>query len=257
MDSEGKTAIFYTQSEVILTKLASAGADMNATDIHEHTALFHEVIHRNSTEAVLTLTRLGADVNARDSEGKTIIFYTEDVATVTYLVLHGADIEAIDNNGEKCKYYDSFKEYIKKYIVATFSSKNLNEAVSNNNIEEARVWLLQGADVNIWDYNVKDWNMLDLAVSRDNPEMIELLVKFGADINANRDGIPPLSVATHLTKLACFKKLLELGADVELSLSAIRYKGTAFADTPPIACLLHTARATGYFTVPSLNIKSA
>ena len=111
MDSEGKTAIFYTPSEVILTKLASAGADMNATDIHGQTALFHGVIHRNSTEAFLTLKRLGADVNARDSDGKTILFYTDDVGTVAFLVHHGADIETIDNNGEKCKCYEWYKMY--------------------------------------------------------------------------------------------------------------------------------------------------
>ena len=226
MDSECKTAIFHTQSEVILTKLASAGADMNATDIHGQTALFHGVIHRNSTEAFLTLKRLGADVNARDSDGKTILFYTDNVATVAYLVHHGADIEAVDNNGEKCKCYKSYKTYKEVYINRTISSKSLNEAVNNNNLEEARWWLTQGADVNIWHYHIKNWSMLHLAVYHNNPEMIELLVKFGADINANRNGIPPLSKAVYDQNLACFKKLLELGADVELARSDIKYCGT-------------------------------
>ena len=76
-----------------------------------------------------------------------------------------------------------------------------------------------------WDV-VKDWSMIHLALYYKNPQMVELLVKFGADINANRDGIPPLSKAVYDKNFECFKLLLELGADIELAQRAIKYSGT-------------------------------
>ena len=57
--------------------------------------------------------------------------------------------------------------------------------------------------------------------------MIEVLASGGADINATRyDGNPPLSKAVYDNNYDCFKKLLELGADTELSKNAVQYCGT-------------------------------
>ena len=68
--------------------------------------------------------------------------------------------------------------------------------------------------------------MIHLVVYRHNPEMVDVLASGGADINAHRDGIPPLSKAVYDNNYDCFKMLLELGADTELSKIAVEYSGT-------------------------------
>ena len=103
----------------------------------------------------------------------------------------------------------------------------LVKAVDNNNIESARRCLKNGANPNQWDRTINDWSMVHLAVYNKSPEMIELLFKYGADINANRDGIPPLSKAVYDKNMPCFKKLLELGANIKLAKIAIEYSGTS------------------------------
>ncbi len=222
MDSEGSPAIFHTRSPQILQMLKKYGADMNAVDIHGKTALFNEVVIHKSTATVVPLIKLGADVNAKDNDGKSILFYVDDLATIAFLVAHGADIEATDSNGEKCKCYQS---YIQQKN-APITTKSLRQAVDNNDIDSARQCLMNGANPNIWDTRVKVWSMIHLALYYQNPQMVELLVKFGADINANCDGIPPLSKAVYDKNFECFKLLLELGADIELAQCAIKYSGT-------------------------------
>ena len=227
MDSEGKTAIFHAEFYTILEQLKAAGADLNAVDCTGKTALFDAIIRRNSPNAV-SLAALGADVNIRDSDGKTILFYitgTEFFETIKYMQRYGLDIDAVDNQGHKFEYYDSYLRYLEE-IGNSPKTQNLYNAVDSNNISEVRRWLAKGANPNIWDKDVKDWSMIHLAVFKKNPHMIEVLALGGADINAQRDGIPPLSKAIYDNNYDCFKMLLELGADTELSKNAVTFSGT-------------------------------
>ena len=70
--------------------------------------------------------------------------------------------------------------------------------------------------------------MIHIAVKNNNLEMIELLVNAGADINARRFGTypSPLQCAIEDKKFECFKKLIELGANLEGERDTIKYRGT-------------------------------
>ncbi|XP_042537133.1 ankyrin repeat and SOCS box protein 6 [Dipodomys spectabilis] len=98
------------------------------------------------------------------------------------------------------------------------------EGVSNALLKMAELGLMRAADVllrNGANLNFEDpvtyYTALHIAVLRNQPDMVELLVRHGADIN-RRDRIhesSPLDLASEEPeRLPCLRRLLELGADV-------------------------------------------
>ncbi len=223
VDNEGKNLVFYASVESELDMLKDLGADFNVIDNTGKTPLFYSFRKHNT----LALVKRGANVKAKDRDDKTVFFYlngTNDFSIVEKLEEYGLDIKSKDKYGQKSNYYKRYKKY--KGIKNKGAKPDLYEAINSNNIQRVKLLLDLGADPNIWDKTVTDWTMVHLAVYKKSPEMIELLVKAGADINRNRDGIPPLSKAVYDKDIACFKKLLELGANPELSKNAVEYSGT-------------------------------
>ncbi|XP_048200693.1 ankyrin repeat and SOCS box protein 6 [Perognathus longimembris pacificus] len=98
------------------------------------------------------------------------------------------------------------------------------EGVSNALLKMAELGLMRAADVllrNGANLNFEDpvtyYTALHIAVLRNQPDMVELLVRHGADIN-RRDRIhesSPLDLASEEPeRLPCLRRLLDLGADV-------------------------------------------
>ncbi|MBV98969.1 Ankyrin repeat and SOCS box protein 6, partial [Eschrichtius robustus] len=98
------------------------------------------------------------------------------------------------------------------------------EGVSNALLKMAELGLMRAADVllrNGANLNFEDpvtyYTALHIAVLRNQPDMVELLVRHGADIN-RRDRIhesSPLDLASEEPeRLPCLQRLLDLGADV-------------------------------------------
>ncbi|MEQ2295436.1 Ankyrin repeat and SOCS box protein 6 [Ameca splendens] len=83
-------------------------------------------------------------------------------------------------------------------------------------VNAANILLRYGADIN-FEYPVSYYNPLHIAVLRNRPNMVRLLVGHGADIE-KRDRIhesSPLDLASEESeRLPCLITLLELGADV-------------------------------------------
>ncbi|KAJ6633671.1 hypothetical protein lerEdw1_014329 [Lerista edwardsae] len=83
-------------------------------------------------------------------------------------------------------------------------------------VHAAESLLRSGADI-VFEDPVTYYTALHIAVLRNQPDMVELLVRRGADIN-RRDRIhesSPLDLASEEPeRLSCLKRLLELGADV-------------------------------------------
>ncbi|MBQ9396545.1 MAG: ankyrin repeat domain-containing protein [Proteobacteria bacterium] len=216
MDSEGKTAIFRTSSETILKMLKKAGADFNAVDCTGKTSLFYSLKSLATTEALI---KSGTNVNALDGDGKSILEYVNgNFEIVKLLEENGLDMDSAEQT------WESYQEYInfKKEGIPKLS---LFEAVDSNNILAAKLAIERGANLKVRDTAVKNWNLIHLAIYKDNPEMIEILAKAGVDINDDNDGqgITPLTKALYNQKFECFKKLLELGADPAPTRSAITY----------------------------------
>nr|XP_020650598.1 ankyrin repeat and SOCS box protein 6 isoform X1 [Pogona vitticeps] len=83
-------------------------------------------------------------------------------------------------------------------------------------VPAAEILLHNGADI-IFEDPVTYYTALHIAVLRNQPDMVELLVRRGADIN-RRDRIhesSPLDLASEESeRLPCLQRLLELGADI-------------------------------------------
>ena len=218
MDSEGKTAVFHTNSVNILKQLKDAGADLNAVDCAGKSALFYSFAN-NTTKGLI---ELGADVNLKDADGRTAAFYIsgeKDMILVKFMEKYGLDLSIKDNNGI------SFNDLHHNICVQSELNHEFYLAVNSNNLSEVNRLLERGANPNYCSEAVHDWSMLDEAIYNNNPEMIELLVKHGTDINNINSSVPPLAKAVYDKKFDCFKKLLELGADPSGARLAIKYSG--------------------------------
>jgi uncharacterized protein len=93
----------------------------------------------------------------------------------------------------------------------------LADAAEHRNRALIRELLAKGADVNA--AQVDGMTALHWAVSNDDAEMAELLVRSRANVNAtNRYGVPPLSTACTNGNVALVRLLLDAGADANASL---------------------------------------
>lgn len=115
------------------------------------------------------LIKLGADVNTRASVsdincGRTVLHAAANKGfyeVVNYLIDNGANVNIKDNSGYTA----------------------LHLAISKNSIECAEILLKNNANVHAIDNKEGYSPILYCCVERDNEEMIDLLLKFGADIN--------------------------------------------------------------------------
>jgi ankyrin repeat protein len=86
------------KAAAVVELLLKAGADPNARDGMEETALFKCAY---KTELVQPLLRAGADINARDRDGSTaLIRYATSEPFVRELLAHGADPSVVNKRGE-------------------------------------------------------------------------------------------------------------------------------------------------------------
>jgi len=87
-------------------------------------------------------------------------------------------------------------------------------AVKTGDVEAINQHLADGADINARDSEL-GITLLSWAALFDQTEVIELLIKKGADVNAkNRDGATPLHAAAFLGRTEAAELLIQKGADV-------------------------------------------
>ena len=135
------------------------------------------------------------DINVSYSgdNGLTLASRTGDFATVKYLVKNGIDIDFIGSNGRSALH--------------TYARKGL--------LTECKFLLDNLADPN--NLGFKGQTPLFEAVINNKPEVIEMLYKYGANLNfANEEGIAPLMVACqNKYRQESLLTLLKLGANIE------------------------------------------
>ena len=225
-----------TISLEIVRRILEAGADVNARDVTENTALLEYALDEEVTKllidygadvnargmifgpallgANLEVTKIlleaGADVNlkSRDDESTALIRAAErrKPEVVTILLEAGAEINARDKYG-------------KTALFAVLNGYEYNQY--EENIPVIKLLLNAGADVNIKGcdtYGREDRTPLTLAVKHDNPspdfkefhaqygtifaditpEVVKLLLEYGADINlCDGDGFTALMYAVN------------------------------------------------------------
>jgi ankyrin repeat protein len=169
----------------IVALLIAKGANVN-TDSRGNTPL-HLASMEGYADFVELLIAKGANVNARNSRGATPLDMAEERGNAEIIALlrqHGAES----------------------------GSPTLLAAVTSGDIEQVKLLISQGADVNA---RTNGRTLLHIASLRGNKDMIELLIAKGADINAkDSDDRTPLDAATLAGNSDVMELLIAKGADV-------------------------------------------
>ncbi len=90
--------------------------------------------------------------------------------------------------------------------------KSLHEAAADGDIEQVKLLISKGADVNAEDEEKK--TPLHYATETGKMEVVQLLVEAGAEVNAGKNDWPPLSIAVDKDNVAVAEYLIAHGADV-------------------------------------------
>lgn len=105
-DLEGGTMLMRSELPELIKILSAAGADMNARDVSEKTALIRAVAFGASLELIEALIEGGSDLNARDSSGRSALIYAviKGRPDVESLLRQNAADDTIKDNDGKCAF---------------------------------------------------------------------------------------------------------------------------------------------------------
>ncbi len=193
--------------------LLHAGADLEARAGRDRETALHVAAWNKHADMVHLLLESGAAVDARDADGSTAMSMTSDADTVRYLLVAGADM----------------------HVEPRHRQSPLNEAAAYGKLDKLRLCLEAGADLRgkgrhalgwaAWSGNPEAVKMLlaaddiDInagglhsAASRNNIEIIRLLLDAGAEVNSPKRS--PLCSAAGGSSLGSMGLLLDAGAEV-------------------------------------------
>lgn len=174
-DNEGATVLMYALKRrfyEIVKFLLSKGANANARDKRGYSVLLRaaqNVSHDRIDEIIGLLVSHGANINARDNRGRTDLMILDinylSPKRIKALVKHGADLNAGDPLGRTALMYAVGCEY-EDY---------------EYNLKNIEALLEERADINARDNN--GWTALTYAAKRCKPNVVKLLLTYGADTN--------------------------------------------------------------------------
>ena len=144
LDKEGKSPLYYCQSEEVAKMLIDAGAEVNHSSILGKTPLHYASISNAAPAVVKLLLHSGARVDAKDKFGNTPFLNACDMACgcideeefannlpkINILIEHGADVHHINSKGENglhiCSRYHAY-EIVKILLKHGVEVNALNE----------------------------------------------------------------------------------------------------------------------------------
>ncbi|XP_065343666.1 uncharacterized protein LOC135941846 [Cloeon dipterum] len=227
-DKDGRTALHYAAEEGhfgLVFQLLSQRADMHVKDHNGWTAL-HYAILTNNKDLVQMLLESGAEIDSKTKRGETALHlaaYKGSTELTIKLIQCGADVNSKNNHGLTClniatvnRNLDLLEVLLKNKADVNneyklFGNTPLHHAALENYPEILEMLVNHGADVNL--QNKNGWTALHLA-ARYNPELSQTLLDHGADVNSKEiDAWTPLLLAARFYP-ELSKTLLNHGADV-------------------------------------------
>ena len=187
-------AASHGQTETVRYLVGLPEVDVNQRG-DDFTAL-HWACQEDFPDVVKVLIDAGADIEVKDDNGcSPLLLASKDgsLATVRMLVKAGADVSGTDNERETC----------------------LTLAAYFGHTETVR-HLLCLPEVDVNQSCNSGFTSLHLGVIQTHPDVVEVLVNAGADVEAKYDGVgrTPLHCACEVGEREIVKMLLEAGADV-------------------------------------------
>lgn len=233
---KGRTPLMLAANHGVTSLLISQGADLNTLDARGQSAVSHAII-REDRESILVLLRSGANVNAWTDENvadvykwpQPIVLASEhtDTEIVKSMLDKGADASTVSPSGTTPLMVARNLSVLDLLIDRGVALDTLDErgrsalhhAISRNKPRLIKALLGAGADPNAWidaDIEVffKEPPPIVLAAEKSTVEILELLVKAGADVNASDYvGNTPLIISVRSEDaLAKVRLLLQFGA---------------------------------------------
>jgi ankyrin repeat protein len=200
------------------------------------------VLQREDIEMARKMLEAGADIEAKNCSGYTPLQYATDqdlVDKVKLLIDYGADVRAVHRGGDQtplhiASMFDKGGETAQLLIDggANIESRDpvghtpLLGAAETGCLSAAKVLILNGADVNVFDRNrltalhsaSSPWNWHEttpLHFASDNASFVELLINNGANVNAlSHNGLTSLHLAILGGHAGIVSILIEKSADM-------------------------------------------
>jgi len=203
----------------IVQALIKAGANVNAQNDQGYTAL----MRTDNLLIAQILIKAGANVNAKNTEdeaGDTVLIQAAaygDHQIVKTLIKAGANVNAKNNYGETALVLAKNSLVVQTLIQAgAYDNTALMNAARSNNLEMVQMLIKAGANVNTRDQD--DLTVLMHAAVTNSPMVIiQALIQAGADINAiTNKGDTALMFAARFGHLAPVKELIKAGAHVNI-----------------------------------------
>ncbi|GKT54455.1 ankyrin repeat protein [Colletotrichum tofieldiae] len=185
------TAVKYRYSDKIIALLCELGANVNAVDGLGCSAIHHAAMSASEDDTLAVLVHAGADVDRRDLGTRTpLIAAVQNYRfnAIEKLLEYGADLETRLQNGRTAL-----------HVAISLRSSPMTEFLSD-----------QGAYL---DRRVNEHTALTYAISTACPDIAEVLIEAGADIDLpSSKGNFPLLAAAAVGDLRTMKLLLSRGA---------------------------------------------
>ncbi|UMB53346.1 ankyrin repeat domain-containing protein [Lutibacter sp. A64] len=180
------------------------GVDVTKADSNGNTALINAA-GSNDLEIITYFLNKKIAINATNSEGESALskaVATNSSEVVDLLITKRADVTIIDKDNNNLAYY----------LVDSYSKRNKKQF-------EAKWNLLLKNGVNMSHIQSENNNLLHLAVTKNDTDLLDKIVKQKVDINAkNSNGLTPLHIAAMTANTTdLIKHLIKLGAKTTIA----------------------------------------
>ena len=234
-DSNCNTLLYLTKDLKMIRALIAAGADINAGNYLNKTALFEAVASADFEKSKLLIDK-GIDVSVKSVSGELPIHIAPYISNnnpgtaeidahkkmIELLINAGMDINAADNRGTTPIFAAGSFDMI-KFMVEKGAKLNVKGGDGYtllhgaHTAEIASYFLKHGADVNA--RGQQDWTPLIVAAYI-NPDMVDFLLDNGADMNimANDGGnyYAAIHIVAKYDRVKAVESLLKHGADINM-----------------------------------------
>ena len=225
-------AAFWKANEDAVNVLLNAGADPNIADDYGETCLHDAVRGGYSKKILQAIINYGADVNATNKNNRTALMIAckmGNIDVICVLLNAGANPHIADNDGNTCL-HDAVDGDCNKEVLQAIISQDANINATdkdnvtalmiaswNGNVDAINVLLNAGADPHIADAN--GYTCLHNAVSGDcSKEVLQEIISHNANINAtNKNNVTALMIACWNGNEEAINVLLSAGADPHIA----------------------------------------